>query len=110
MTTPQFIEWLDGKMAAFSKLIPPPDVLTAELDARIENKVRAAVSERILREARFEGQVATAIAAIKKPSAATLAKGIKQLFKQKADREWRDHIEAIAAERTKRSITTQTRP
>jgi hypothetical protein len=97
MTTPQFIAWLDGKMAAYSKLIPPPDVLAAELDARIEKKVRASISERILREAGFEDQVATAIAAIKKPSAAVLAKGIKQLFKQEADREWRDHIEAIAA-------------
>ena len=110
MTTPQFIEWLDGKMADYDRLVPPDEVLRDELDRRIEAKVRAAVTERILREARFEGQVATAIAAIKKPSAAVLAKGIKQLFKQKADREWRDHIEAIAAERTKGPITTQTRP
>lgn len=83
MTTPQFIEWLDGKMADYDKLVPPDEVLRDELDRRIEAKVRAAVTERILREARFEGQVATAIAAIKKPSAAVLAKGIKQLFKQK---------------------------
>jgi hypothetical protein len=97
MTTPQFIEWLDGKLAAYDKLIPPPDVLTAELDKHIEDKVRTNIRERILREARFEDQVAIAIAAIKKPSAATLAKGIKALFKQEADREWRDHIKAIAA-------------
>jgi hypothetical protein len=96
MTTPQFIEWLDGKMAKHGKLIPPPDVLAAELNARIENKVRAAVTERILREAGFEDQVAAAIAKIKKPSAAVLAKGIKQLFKREPDREWRDHIEAEA--------------
>jgi hypothetical protein len=30
------------------------------------------------------------------PNAAALVKGIKQLFKQEPDREWRDHIEAIA--------------
>jgi hypothetical protein len=104
MTTPQFIAWLDDKMAEHGsgKLVPPAEVLAAELDERIEKKVRAATTERILREAGFEDQVATAIAAIKTPSAAVLAKGIKQLFKQKADREWRDHIEAIAAERTKK--------
>ena len=52
MTTPQFIAWLDGKMAAHDgKLIPPSDVLEAELAERIENKVRAALTERILREA-----------------------------------------------------------
>jgi hypothetical protein len=96
MTTPQFIEWLDGKMEAYGKLIPPPDVLELELDARIEAKVRVATTERILRDAGFEDQVAAAIAAIKKPSAAALAKGIKRLFKSEPDREWRDHIEAEA--------------
>jgi hypothetical protein len=53
MTTPRFIEWLDSKMDDYGsgKLIPPDDVLVAELDARIESKVREAVTERILREA-----------------------------------------------------------
>jgi hypothetical protein len=101
LTTPQFIEWLDQKLAGYDgKLIPPADVLAAELDQRIADKVRAAVTERILREAGFEDQVADAIAAIKTPSAAALTKGIKQMFKSKPDREWRDHIEAIAKKQT----------
>jgi Topoisomerase 6 subunit A/Spo11, Toprim domain len=98
MTTPQFITWLDGKMAEHGngKLVPPPDVLTTELDERIEDKVRAAVRERILREAGFEDQVATEVAAIRRPSATVLAKGVRQSFKQEPDREWRDHIEEVA--------------
>jgi hypothetical protein len=96
MTTPQFIEWLDGKMAAYDKLIPPPDVLEAELESRIEGKVHDAIAARILEEAGFEDQVAAAIATIKKPSAAALKKDIKALFKRKPDCEWRDHIEAVA--------------
>ena len=69
MTTPQFIAWLDSKMAEhakgkFGKLIPPADVLEADLAKRIETKVRAALTERILREADFERQVADTIAAI----------------------------------------------
>ena len=98
MTTPQFIEWLDEKLAPYSgKLIPPADVLTAELDSRIEDKVRAAATERILREADFEGQVTAAIAAIQKPTAAVIAKGVEQLFAREPDRDWRDHIEAVAS-------------
>ena len=97
MTTPQFIRWLDDKMAKYSKLIPPSDVLEAELSQRIETEFRADLTERILREAGFENQVAAAIAAIKRPSAAAMAKGIKQLFEQTPDREWRDHIAAIVA-------------
>jgi hypothetical protein len=99
MTTPQFIEWLDGKMADYGKLIPPEPVLEAELNRSIEDKVRSAVTERILHEAGFEDQVAAAIAAIKTPTAAALAKGIAELFKREPDREWRDHIEEIATKR-----------
>jgi hypothetical protein len=96
MTTPQFIAWLDDKMAEHGegKLVPPHDVLEADLAERIEKKARAAVTERILREAGFERQVADTIAAIKTPKGATLARDIKQLFKREPDREWRDHIEA----------------
>jgi hypothetical protein len=96
MTTPQFIRWLDSEMDGYDKLIPPADVLEAELDQCVEDRVRAAVTERILREAGVDGQIITAIASIKKPKAGALAKGIKQMFKRNADRTWRDHIEAVA--------------
>jgi hypothetical protein len=102
MTTPQFIAWLDRKMAEHGdgKLIPPADVIAAELDQRIEQKVRDTLTERILREANLDGQVKAAVKKIKTPSAAALAKGIKQSFKQKDDSEWRDHIENEAKKRT----------
>jgi hypothetical protein len=96
MSTPQFIEWLDGKMAKYGKLIPPAAVLQAELDARLEGKIRAALTERILREAGLENQVAAAMAATEKPSAAVLEEGVRRLLQEEPDREWRDHIEAIA--------------
>jgi hypothetical protein len=104
MTTPQFIEWLDGKLDAYGKLIPPLDVLAAELDERIEKKVRASIADRVLREAGLDRQVATAIAEIEKPTAAALGKGVLQLFEQEPDREWRDYIEEVA--RTKAGSAT----
>jgi hypothetical protein len=99
MTTPQLIEWLDEKMAEFGsgKLIPPTPVLEQELADRIESKVRAAITERILREAKIDDRVAAAIAAIETPDGAKLARDIKRLFEQQSDREWRDAIEAVAA-------------
>jgi hypothetical protein len=42
MTTPEFIEWLDGKMAGYSKLVPPEEVLGEELDRLIRRNVTAA--------------------------------------------------------------------
>jgi hypothetical protein len=103
MTTPRFIAWLDQKMAEHGdgKLIPPPAVLEADLAQRIEDKVRAAVTERILREAGFEEQVATTIVAVEKPDGATLAQEIEQLFEQEPGREWRDHIELVAQKATR---------
>jgi hypothetical protein len=71
-------------------------VIKAELDERIEDKIREAVTERILREPGLEKQVADAIAEIKTPSADTLVKGIKKSFKSKLDRECRDRIEVVA--------------
>ena len=76
MTTPQLIDWLDEKMAEFGdgKLIPPEAVLEQELADRIESKVRAEITERILREADVDDQVAAAIAAIKTPDGEKLAR------------------------------------
>jgi hypothetical protein len=98
MTTPQFIEWLDGKLAGYDKLIPPADVLEAGLSARVEDKVRDAITERILREANVDGQVAAAVAAIESPDSTALATGVKELFKTTPDAQWRDHIESVATE------------
>jgi hypothetical protein len=100
MTTPEFIAWLDVKLSAYDKLVPPPDILERELTESIEKKVREAVIDRILREANVEALVAEAIANIETPNATALVDGIKQLFSEKAEAEWRDHIEAVATELT----------
>src|SRR5262249_49185046 len=100
MTTPQFIAWLDGKLAGYDKLIPPPNILETELNARIEKKVRDAIVARILREANVDAQVSAALADIKTPDSAALAEGINQLFDETPDAEWRDHINAVAIELT----------
>jgi hypothetical protein len=98
MTTPQFIQWLDRKLAGYDKLIPPADVLAAELNARVEDKIRNAVVERVLREANVDSQVAAAIAEIETPDSTALAAGVKQLFDATPDAQWRDHIEMVATE------------
>jgi len=98
MTTPQFIAWLDGKMAAYDKLIPPADILATELKDRIEAKIRDALTSRILREANVDGQVAAAIAQIEPPDGTTLAAGVKDMFNATPDAQWRDHIETVATE------------
>jgi hypothetical protein len=98
MTTPQLIEWLDAKIAEHGdgKLIPPHEVLEEELAERIESKVREEITERVLREARIDEQVADAVAKIKTPDGVKLARDIARLFKQEPEAEWRSHIETVA--------------
>ena len=73
-------------------------MLEAELRARIEIKLRTAITERILREAGFEDQVTVAIAVVEKPAGSVIEEGTRRLFEQQADAEWRDYIEEIAEE------------
>jgi len=104
MTTPEFIRWLDSKMVEHGdgKLIPPPAVLAAELERTLAIRVRATLTERILREGGLEGQVTAALGALKRPKGTTLAKGIGSMFKRSPEREWRAHIEAVVAELDKK--------
>jgi hypothetical protein len=98
MTTPEFIAWLDAKMDAHGagKLIPPADVIVAELETKLEGKIRDAITEQILREARVEDQISTAMAAITRPNAVELQIGIEDLFEREPEAEWRKQIESIA--------------
>jgi hypothetical protein len=102
MTTPEFIEWLDAKMAkqGIGKLIPPDDVIEDELEDRLEEKVRDIVKERILREAGYEDQVTEALDEIERPDAAALKAGIEASFVANQENEWRKHIEDIATNLT----------
>ena len=57
MTTQQFIDWLNAKMADYvGKLIPPENVIAAELEQGLETTVRAKLTARILRVAKLDEQ------------------------------------------------------
>jgi hypothetical protein len=99
MTTPQFIEWLDAKDEehdAVVKLVPPNDVLNAELENNLEDRVRRIVADRILREAGLDRQVVEALARISRPNVASLANGIRKMYQASPENEWRNYIGTTA--------------
>ena len=102
MTTPQLIEWLDDKMETHGdgKLIPPQDVLVDELMAETEKRLRAQITERILREANLDSQVAEAVAALDLPDGETLKRGVAEMFEDNPETDWRAHIEAVVDDLT----------
>ena len=93
-TTPELMEWLDCKLAAHGavKLIPPSKVIAGVFEDKLAAVVRAAVIERILREAKSEQQVTKALRKIKRPTAAAFTKGIKAMFAGDDKRPWRDFL------------------
>jgi hypothetical protein len=99
MTTPELIDWLDQKMETYGdgKLVPPDHVLVSELAAESEKRLRAQIAARILSEAGLEAQVAAALAALSLPDGESLRRGVKEMFEDDPEAEWRAHIEAIAA-------------
>ena len=105
MTTPQFIEWLDGKLADYDKLIPPPVVVAVKLEQLLKKRLRELITERILREAGLDRQVEEAFAAIELPKRDTLIKGIAKMFKRALEREWRDHIDAVVSKLLSKTVS-----
>jgi hypothetical protein len=79
------------------KLIPPSDVIVLEFEGRLETEIRSVVTERILREAGLERQVAEALDEIERLSPTTLVSGIKRMFKRSPESDWRDHVECVVA-------------
>lgn len=98
MTTPQFIAWLDDKMAAFGngKLTPPARVMTKDLSSVLEARLEQQITERILREARIEEKVAAALQEMELPMADDLRIAVERALADQPAASWRAAIERVA--------------
>lgn len=95
MTTPQFLAWLDAKMAAHAgeKVIPPPDVVRDRIAEEAEKELTRRVTEEVVREADVSGRVKAILAekkiALKEVVAATVA-GLPSILRDEPERHWSD--------------------
>ena len=98
MTTPQFIAWLDAKMAAFGngKLVPPEAVLTEDLSDTLEHRLHRQITEQILREARIEERVTAALGRIDLPVPEVLRAVVQQALARQPAASWRAVVERVA--------------
>jgi len=65
MSTPLFLEWLDGKMSQYAgKVVPPLPTLKTELENLTRPRVRKVLAEEILKEAGIDQRVETSIARV----------------------------------------------
>jgi len=103
MTTPQFLTWLDTKMADHGqgKLVPPINVLADKLAEDAEDGLRKEITKRILRENGVDDQVADAMSRLQPridDVAATLPSVVSIAFEADTTRPWSDAISDVAAE------------
>jgi hypothetical protein len=100
MTTPQFIGWLDDKMAAFGngKLVPPAAVLANDLSGGLEHRLYRQITEQILREARIDERVTAALQEITLPLPEDLLATVDQALAEQPAAYWRTAVERIADE------------
>jgi hypothetical protein len=98
MTTPQFIGWLDAKMAAFGngKLVPPAAVLADDLIEVLEHRLHCEITEQILREARIEERVAAALQKIDCPLPEHLHLAVDNALAGEPAASWRGAITQVA--------------
>jgi hypothetical protein len=102
MTTPQFLDWLDAKMAPYAgKVVPPEEVMAERLEEELTEQVRAAVQQRILRDAGAEQKVAETLAELRpwlEGRSASLDPDVRAALLAEPSSHWAKPLERMAAE------------
>jgi hypothetical protein len=99
MTTPQFLAWLDAKMAEHDsvKVVPPDTVLAATAHGLLEEHLRRIITDRILKAANVAEQVAEAVRGVTLPCGEDLAMSVSDRLNEHPDAHWRDCVNQVAA-------------
>jgi hypothetical protein len=106
MTTPQFKDWLDAKMAEHEsmKVVPPDEVLSTAAHEQLTKHMRRIITERILKDAGVDEQIADAVRSVSLPEGKDLATQMWEWLNEHSDAHWQDYVEKIAADLADRSI------
>jgi hypothetical protein len=100
LTTRQFIDFLDGKLADYQgKLIPPANVLAKRLADRTEQGVREAITKEILAEAKLGDRIKKEVVRLSpklKRLAVDLADRVEHELQDDPQRHWSNVVDTLA--------------
>jgi hypothetical protein len=100
MTSPQFVEWLEGKFGeiATKKVVPPSRVLEKALKNAAEAKLRAQLAKKILTDNGFEDKVERQMISVigKMPDPRQLKDQIKDELGGNSAKRWSDPVDKLA--------------
>jgi hypothetical protein len=80
------------------KVVPPADVVDEEAAQRLTSHVRAGITERVLREAGIEEQVASAVEALSIPPGSDLIAAMRVWLEAHPDRLWSEYVDEAMQE------------
>lgn len=103
MSTPQFLGWLDRKIADHgdSKLIPPDQVLVDKLHGDAKRLLKSRITEEILRSQDLEGKVLKAYNRIVpelERKVESLSEFVEIVLEERPEQSWRDPVRQAAEE------------
>ena len=106
MNTPQFLRWLDEKMEAAAgqppKLIPPSNLVRAEYESKVRERISAVLAERILAEAKHAQRVEMALMEILMDTYdLDIESAVESALAGEREKSWRAPVEKIAVEMAK---------
>lgn len=99
MTTPQFIEWLDRKMAEHDdgKVVPPKEVVVDALKSSVERDIRKRITTKILADARIDDLVGAAESRVVLPTEDAI-NAVGAWLEDNKDRPWTGWVDSAASE------------
>ncbi len=97
---PQFLAWLDAKMAEHDsvKVVPPDEVLSNAAHEQLTIHLLGIITERILKDAGVDRQIVEAVRSVSLPSGEVLTTSVSNWLSKCPDGHWRDYVNQIAAE------------
>jgi len=104
MTMPQFIDWLDRKMAEHGvekKVIPPTDVVKDTLREDAEFNLREAIKDEILSKSTLEKDVAAGMELMELPDEDEIEKELPQWLEDNPTEPWREWVSQVADDLSK---------
>ena len=100
MSSPQLLEWLDSKLAAYGeKLVPPDEVLASRLEHEVRSALEQQITEEVLREARVADRVEAEFGkrqAIIQDAMETLPEAIRQALDAEPSHHWTGPVGKLA--------------
>lgn len=111
MTTPQFLEWLDNKMAEYDqgKVIPPENVIESELEKKVMTNLTQKIRDKILKEQHAEDRIKEEFEKLKptiNEEAQELVNSIKSELNDEPTQSWKDPVARVAIEILDDTVTT----